>query len=76
MKPICPICNKAGLKKNASHCDSCWKIVEAGYAHVEKTPPDYIKQFPAWHGWAVREAFISGAKFQMYREKPLADPSE
>jgi hypothetical protein len=40
---------------------------QAAYAHVKSVPPDDIVSM-MWHGWALREAFEAGAKWQVEQE--------
>ncbi len=53
----------------------------AGLSGVDKAAHDYIKDmetrkdgtiddvYPFWHGWAIREAFLEGAKFASRLER-------
>lgn len=63
----CKICESQTLEPIAgSYCENCWNnIVHPAYDHVESVPPDYPNEM-TWHGWALREAFIAGAKHQMH----------
>lgn len=47
-----------------------WAKTEAGYNHVTNMLPKAIAQTypPAWHGWAVRDAFVVGAEWQEARQ--------
>lgn len=49
-----------------------WAITEAGYAHVHAALPRAIVHngIPTWHGWALREAFVAGAEWQIARAQP------
>lgn len=60
----CKTCdNKAG--KKAGYCDSCWEsIVVPAFKHIESLTPDDPDRI-MWFGYAVREAFIAGAKSAM-----------
>lgn len=49
-----------------------WAKTEAGYAHVDKMIPRAEKHYLpalAWHGWALREAFVAGAEWQEARKR-------
>jgi len=60
----CHTCkNKAA--DEAGYCNKCWKsIVIPAYNHVENLTPDDPARI-MWFGYAVREAFIAGAKSAM-----------
>jgi hypothetical protein len=63
----CACCGKNVPKEGVSdYCMPCWNaVVTPAYRHVESLKPDMKTPFPAWHGWAVREAFIAGAASQI-----------
>lgn len=64
----CHTCdNKAA--DEAGYCNECWQsIVIPAYNHVENLTPDDPERM-MWFGYAVREAFIDGAKSVMDRMK-------
>jgi hypothetical protein len=42
--------------------------IKAGYAHVNSMVPRadyYAGAEPLWHSWALREAFVAGANWQL-----------
>jgi hypothetical protein len=52
------------------YCETCWEnVIQPAFDHVESVPPDH-PQSMTWHGWALREAFIAGAKYQFLKVKP------
>lgn len=47
-----------------------WAKTDAGYAHVASMVPRAEKHYLpmlAWHGWALRGAFVAGAEWQEAR---------
>ena len=37
-------------------------LLEKAHQFVEQLPPDGVDPYPFWYGWALREAYIAGAK--------------
>lgn len=74
----CECCGKNVPKEGVSdYCPECWEaVVTPAYRHVESLKPDMRTPFPAWHGWAVREAFIAGAASQIRLANTGAEPSQ
>lgn len=46
--------------------ESVAPVMDAAYDFVDTMIPraDVQAPFPAWFGWALREAFVAGAKWQ------------
>lgn len=60
---------------NNSTSESLTPMALAAYDHVDAVIPEadgHVGIAPWWHGWAVREAFEAGAKWQ--RTQPEIDP--
>lgn len=67
-KQKCHTCEELAAN-SAGYCDLCWeKIVIPAYAHVESLVPDDAEHH-SFYGYAVREAFIAGAKQAMKSSK-------
>jgi hypothetical protein len=49
------------------------KVTEAAGEHIEKVAVPQANGYhgivPWWHTWALREAFIAGAKWQSQKDK-------
>lgn len=53
-----------------------WTPIEAGYRHVNSVldrADGHLGSAPVWHGWALREAFVAGAKWQRALTAPPVD---
>jgi hypothetical protein len=46
---------------------------QAAYSHLKSVPPDDSINM-MWHGWALREAFEAGAKWQVKTEMGHGQP--
>jgi len=60
----CEICGevKELCGESQQYCDACWNsTVVPAYRHVDSLEPDFEDDI-AWHGYAVREAYIAGYK--------------
>lgn len=52
-------------------------LLVASYKHVDsmvEKADDTSGYGPKWYGWALRDAFIAGAKWQKKRRKPTTPP--
>jgi len=41
----------------------------AAEAHLQAVKPDITHPYPAWHGWALREAFLAGIDWAKENQK-------